>query len=36
MPNRHKPKRLPTGYVAWLGVVHRATQAGTGTGWALG
>jgi len=26
VPGRHKPRRLPTGYVAWLGAVHRTPQ----------
>jgi hypothetical protein len=26
VPGRHKPKRLPTGYVAWLSAVHHASQ----------
>ena len=26
VPGRQKPKRLPTGYLAWLGAVHRAPQ----------
>ena len=26
VPGRHKPRQLPTGYVAWLGAVHRTPQ----------